>query len=494
MSARRHFSDSSDSRPSSNLAGRVEKDFVAEGWAGSQDDSSVTALRSQLALEYRLQSLCQRLLESYKDQLDWAAVGQVAQSLVTNSQRVSLLKERLLSGKHTSHARSPHRLHSITEQPSDSGKPFDAQSQPLLISSEAEDETQETGTESGSESSETFEEKDTILPQQCFDSHSRREPTATESVDINSGSGSGASSPIDYETASQQTTSEAEPETSTAGFETAPATKAAEDSISLVDIPSTTPSQEQCTTISSSGCSANSIDTLQQLEPNPTLIITCEGQQEDSSDKSGISSPSPQEERKEEVEPTSQEEANVIESPMEALNGEEVGGTSVGNAGAMDMTLDMTEILSCLCGDVTGVKREEGERVEEGVMEGDSEGRNGDLNEGHREDVTGAKREEGERVEEGVMEGDSNETEGRNGDLNEGYGEDLNVNGCGEGGERESENGGAEGTKIGSTCSSNGCATSGDDEPSQDVNGGTGFLRKLCELRMCQHSSCECSR
>ena len=70
---------------------------MEESQPESQEAPSVIPLRSQLALEYRLQDLCQRLLESYKDQHDWGAVGQVAQSLVTNSQRVSLLKERLLS-------------------------------------------------------------------------------------------------------------------------------------------------------------------------------------------------------------------------------------------------------------------------------------------------------------------------------------------------------------------------------------------------------------
>ncbi len=49
----------------------------------------------QLSLEKELQRNCQDLLHLYKESQDWPAVGQLAQSLVTNSSRISELKQHL---------------------------------------------------------------------------------------------------------------------------------------------------------------------------------------------------------------------------------------------------------------------------------------------------------------------------------------------------------------------------------------------------------------
>ena len=76
---------------------------------------SAIRLRRQLALEYQLKHLCQLLLDDYRDEEEWIAVSQVAHSLVTNSERISFLKQQLLSGEYTS---TP-RLESIVEHPTE---------------------------------------------------------------------------------------------------------------------------------------------------------------------------------------------------------------------------------------------------------------------------------------------------------------------------------------------------------------------------------------
>lgn len=52
-------------------------------------------VRSQLSLELKLKQSCQELLHLYKESQNWAAVGQLAHTLVTNSQRVAQLKDQL---------------------------------------------------------------------------------------------------------------------------------------------------------------------------------------------------------------------------------------------------------------------------------------------------------------------------------------------------------------------------------------------------------------
>ena len=253
MSARRYARDSSNNGPIGIRARVAVEEFPDED---SQEISSVAPLRSQLALEYRLQSLCQRLLESYKDQLDWAAVSQVAQSLVTNSQRVSLLKERLLSGSYSS-LTSPRRLQSISEQPS-----RDAAERSLFISQVDNQEAQETDAEStsGSESSSVGKAKE-AAPY----------PPGTRAANSESGS-----SAIDYETASQRTTAseETEPETGTTGLGSS-----AENSIVQLSSSSTTPSPAHSSSNRSSsggdsGCGAVLLDTPERQEPVPPKAVT----------------------------------------------------------------------------------------------------------------------------------------------------------------------------------------------------------------------------
>ena len=52
-------------------------------------------IADQLNLELKLQENCRKLLNSYKESQNWPAVGQLAQTLVTNSARVNDLKRRL---------------------------------------------------------------------------------------------------------------------------------------------------------------------------------------------------------------------------------------------------------------------------------------------------------------------------------------------------------------------------------------------------------------
>lgn len=444
MSTRKHFSDSSSGRLS-NL-NRVEEEFLVES------GDPVTPLRSQLALEYRLQSLCRRLLESYKEQHDWAAVGQVAQSLVTNLQRVSLLKERLLSGNYSLYS-SPPRLQSTSELPSESSA-HGAQGQPLL-SPEAENETQEavdTGTESGSESEsssvrEKKERPPIDIPPQCFDSHDG-------SADSTVNGSSGASSGVEYETASQQT-SEAEPETGTTGSETGTTAESCSQLLTTGTTPSPAHIHTTCPTSSSVG-SVNSVDLLEPQEPvsedlnhtpsNSTAVLedsslltdissASEGEKEEGLEGCDITSPI-EEAKKEELEHTSEEEKRVTEeAEVKAMesNTKEAGGPSVGKSAALAAVEDRDNDFiaeSLTQEDVT--VREEG-----GGEEGET--RVGNQN-GHPKVV-----------------------EGESGDSKVGEGE-------GEGG----RNRGADKEK--SPYSSSGSAFSGEDK----VTGETGFTGKLC--------------
>ena len=52
-------------------------------------------LRKQLDLEERLLIVGEELLEGYKDTRQWKQVGQIAQTLTTNSERVSVIKQCL---------------------------------------------------------------------------------------------------------------------------------------------------------------------------------------------------------------------------------------------------------------------------------------------------------------------------------------------------------------------------------------------------------------
>ena len=52
-------------------------------------------LSNQLSLEVQLQGKCRELLNSYRESQDWSAVGQLAQTLVSNTSRINDLKHRL---------------------------------------------------------------------------------------------------------------------------------------------------------------------------------------------------------------------------------------------------------------------------------------------------------------------------------------------------------------------------------------------------------------
>ena len=347
-------------QPNSNLS--CVEELLDAPPADGHKGPSVSALRSQLALEYRLQSLSQRLLESYKDQNDWAAVGQVAQSLVTNTQRVSVLKERLLSGDH-SYLSPPHRLQSITELPSvgDFGATVDCQRSSLLVS-EADDEAGEaieTGTESESDTASS------LSTAQCLDSHGPGDIPRTATSEGSSG-GSGASSAVDYETASQQTTSEGEPETGSTGLDTTSTNSGPDQQLS-----STAPSP----THSSSGHSADSVETHtpQQtsgaVEEGSQLQLTQSAEQQEQ--QSAANSPCDTERQGEKKEHSTGEEAEGMESIMEDVRAEGTGsgGTAVVSNGNGEVCLSGTEVEKTTAG------------VEGG--EGEGEGRveqNGDLN------------------------------------------------------------------------------------------------------------------
>ena len=75
--------------------------------------SAVDLLQRQISLEFKLQGTCQDLLYHYKESRNWVAVSQVAQNLITNSQRISQLKEELSNA--TTGCVSPSELDSISE-------------------------------------------------------------------------------------------------------------------------------------------------------------------------------------------------------------------------------------------------------------------------------------------------------------------------------------------------------------------------------------------
>ena len=58
---------------------------------------AVDLLQQQITLEYKLQATCQDLLYHYKESHNWVAVSQIAQNLITNSQRIDDLKKELLT-------------------------------------------------------------------------------------------------------------------------------------------------------------------------------------------------------------------------------------------------------------------------------------------------------------------------------------------------------------------------------------------------------------
>ena len=440
-------------------------------------DEAVTPLRSQLALEYRLQNLCQRLLESYKEQYDWAAVGQVAQSLVTNTQRIGLLKERLLSRDYSS---VPRRLHSISEQP-----PGANESQAPTPSGSAGREAQETlldtGTESGSESSsvrEVFEggkEEAAIIvaspPPECFESQS------------------GASSAVEYETASQQT-SEAEPESSAVDSESG--TKV-EESVGRLVSPSATSTAPSSHHLPTSEDSADSVDIVTanisstdlpiqgpgKISKHPSDLICgppefsvgdCAGiEGEESSPQTEIRDPSPAgqevgKKREESEELTSEEEAKMAaimnteaERERECIEAAE-GKQGVG-AGAEQV-------------------RENGVVEDTAATDTDTVAlANGMCQAGKLKD-DGAEEEGGEREEGG-------EGGGENGGE-EGGGEEGEVGGEEKGGEEGS------GEEAGGECR---CSVSGGEGDTHVANGDNSFPSKLSKLlafatlfQLCTHS------
>ena len=61
----------------------------------TQSEHEYECLSTQLSLELRLRQNCQELLNLYKSTQDWSSVTQLAQSLITNTQRVTALKDQL---------------------------------------------------------------------------------------------------------------------------------------------------------------------------------------------------------------------------------------------------------------------------------------------------------------------------------------------------------------------------------------------------------------
>ena len=365
MSVRRHaVPDSASSNKNSNLTSYVEE---LPRVAHCQEGSPVAPLRAQLALEYRLQSLCQTLLESYKDQKDWAAVGQVAQSLVTNTQRVSLLKERLLSGSFTLFDRRG-GLQSITEQPCASGGPT-----LLSLISEADDGEEgaeeavdATGTESGSES---------ISVRKAFESlthvSSTRAPAASTAAGDDTSESDASGSAVDYETASQRTStsSEAEGETNSTGLESLDTVSKAGSEPSLVaqqlsgGASSNTPSPEHPSSCSIE-CSTPPLDLSPQdlppQEPPPETNSRTEAEPQSQEGGEGEGNT-----RGEEGEPSGGE------SVMETLKPEAVGGG--GGCGAEEAETNYVEMH---LGDV---RTKEGEGEGEGGGESSDSGVEGTL-------------------------------------------------------------------------------------------------------------------
>jgi hypothetical protein len=56
------------------------------------------SIDSRLALEEKLQAIGEELLEAYTGKKDWGEVGELAQTLRSNSRRIKCLKNSLLSG------------------------------------------------------------------------------------------------------------------------------------------------------------------------------------------------------------------------------------------------------------------------------------------------------------------------------------------------------------------------------------------------------------
>ena len=74
-------------------------------------------IKAQLALENKLQEVCQQLIRYYKEGHNWPAVSQIAQNLITNAHRIARLKSQLQNGQEESANRG---LDSITESEDDS--------------------------------------------------------------------------------------------------------------------------------------------------------------------------------------------------------------------------------------------------------------------------------------------------------------------------------------------------------------------------------------
>ena len=80
-------------------------------------DDGVVLIKAQLALESKLQEVCQQLIRYYKEGHNWPAVSQLAQNLITNAHRINRLKSQLRSGQGGPVDRG---LDSITESEDDS--------------------------------------------------------------------------------------------------------------------------------------------------------------------------------------------------------------------------------------------------------------------------------------------------------------------------------------------------------------------------------------
>jgi len=100
-----------------SIYGRHCSDSSARSNLNRGEDGSigraVDLLQRQISLEFKLQGTCQDLLYYYKESRNWVAVSQVAQNLITNSQRISQLKEELSTA--TTECVSPPELDSISE-------------------------------------------------------------------------------------------------------------------------------------------------------------------------------------------------------------------------------------------------------------------------------------------------------------------------------------------------------------------------------------------
>lgn len=81
---------STDRRHHSESGLRCQAHSETIGSGGVNSDIS-----NHLSLELQLRDKCRELLDSYKESQNWAAVGQLAQTLVSNSTRINDLKRRL---------------------------------------------------------------------------------------------------------------------------------------------------------------------------------------------------------------------------------------------------------------------------------------------------------------------------------------------------------------------------------------------------------------